>query len=92
MYFGKVMDMNKIITVTSKGQTTLPIELRKKLGLPNSGGKLNLYYDDTKNELIISKTTPLEEISEKFSKHLGPDLKPLQNVDEYYQKNRRVIK
>jgi AbrB family looped-hinge helix DNA binding protein len=89
MNFDKVMSMKKAITVTSKGQTTLPAPIRRKLGLGRSGGMLRISFNEKAGELVISKPVNIEELSEKLSKHIKPGTKPLADVDDYYQTNRR---
>lgn len=84
------MSMNEFITVTSKGQTTLPAAIRRKLGIGKDGGVLQFNYDEQRNELKIKKPMSIEELSERVSRHIKPGIKPLKNVDEYYQQNRGV--
>jgi bifunctional DNA-binding transcriptional regulator/antitoxin component of YhaV-PrlF toxin-antitoxin module len=82
------MNMKSTITVTSKGQTTLPAPLRRKLGLDSKGGVLNIRFDEAKNELVVSKTLSIDELSEKLSSYIKPGTRPLTDVDAYYQANR----
>lgn len=84
------MHMTDTITITRKGQTTLPVEFRRRLGLDKAGGTLQINFDERNNELTIKRAVTPAELSEKFSKYLKKDIPPLQNVDEYYQKNRRI--
>jgi len=81
--------MNKIITVTRKGQTTLPAEVRAQLGLGKSGGVLQLEFNERSGTLTITKPVSLTELSKRISRHIKPGTKPLRNVDEYYQANRQ---
>ena len=90
MNFGIVMSMNKIITITSKGQTTLPAPIRHKLGIDKSGGVLQISFNERKGELIIKKPVSIAELSERMSRHIKPSTKPVKNVDKYYQENRRA--
>lgn len=90
MHFYNVMHMSNLITITRKGQTTLPAAIRRKLGVPDSGGVLQISFNERKNELVISKPVSIRELSEKISKYIKPGTKPVLNVDEYYQKHRRV--
>jgi bifunctional DNA-binding transcriptional regulator/antitoxin component of YhaV-PrlF toxin-antitoxin module len=84
----KVMSMNNTITITRKGQTTLPAEIRRKLGVDSSGGELRIDFDERKGELVISKPTSISELSERVSRHLAQGTKPIVNVGEYYQTHR----
>ena len=80
--------MKSIITVTRKGQTTLPAPLRRKLGLGVAGGKLHIRFNDQANELIVSRVATIEEISERLSRSIKPGTKPLLDVHEYYERHR----
>ncbi len=82
--------MNKMITITSKGQTTLPAAIRHKLGIDKSGGVLQISYNDRKGELVIQKPASVAELSQRISSYIKPGTKPIENVDESYQENRRT--
>lgn len=82
--------MKDTITVTSKGQTTLPVELRNQLGLGKEGGVLQVKFDTSKRQLIISKPMTLDDLSKLASSYIKPGTKPLTNVDEYYQAHRKI--
>lgn len=82
--------MTKTITITSKGQTTLPVAIRRKLGLDKAGGVLNIRFNEHNGELIISKAADAAELSNRLSRHIRPGTTPLTAVDEYYQKNRKL--
>lgn len=82
--------MSDIITITSKGQTTLPVKIRRKLGLDKSGGVLRIIFNERKSELIISKPVSIAELSERVSRHIKPGTKPVDNVDAYYQTARKI--
>lgn len=82
--------MKTTLTITSKGQTTIPIAIRKKLGLAKSGGVLNIDLDEQRGEAIITKPLSIEELSERISKNIKPGTKPVLDVDRYYQEHREV--
>lgn len=82
------MQMKTTLTVTSKGQTTIPAPIRRKLGLPRTGGVLQMSYDEDKDELIISKALSVDELSAKLSSYIKPGTVPLTDVDAFYQANR----
>lgn len=81
--------MKNTITITSKGQTTIPAPMRRKLGLDKSGGVLQVSFNERKGELIISKPVSVTELSTQISRHIKPGTKPVTNVGEYYQANRK---
>lgn len=83
------MIMNKTtLTVTSKGQTTIPVSIRRKLGLDKTGGVLQISFDERKGELVVSKSADIDELSKKLSGYIKPGTEPLIDVDAYYQANR----
>ncbi|HJQ09181.1 MAG TPA: AbrB/MazE/SpoVT family DNA-binding domain-containing protein [Candidatus Saccharimonadales bacterium] len=82
--------MNKTITITSKGQTTLPAAIRHKLGISKSGGVLQISFNERKGELVIKKPVSVSELSERISRHIKPGTKPVENVGEYYQRSRNT--
>ena len=80
--------MKNTLTITSKGQTTIPASYRRKLGLNTKGGVLDIRFDETKGELVIAKPLSIDELSKKLSSYVKPDTNPLSDVDTYYQKHR----
>ena len=83
-----VMSMRSTLTVTSKGQTTIPASIRRKLGVDKSGGILQISFNEHKGELVISKPTSVDELSKKLSGYIKPGIKPLVDADAFYQENR----
>jgi len=81
--------MKKVLTVTRKGQATLPAAIRRKLGLGSMGGVLQISFNEQREELIISKPTQAADLSKRISRHLKADTKPLTDVGSYYQQHRR---
>ena len=92
MKIANVMTMNTIITITSKGQTTLPVAFRRKLGVPKAGGRLQVHFDEQKNEIVLSKPLSIEELSQQISRYIKPGTKPLIDIRGYIQKHRKVDK
>ena len=84
------MNMNNTITITSKGQTTLPIAIRRKLGLGTSGGVLHMTFNERTGELTISKPISISELSQRVSRHIQPGTPPVENVNHYYQTTRKT--
>jgi bifunctional DNA-binding transcriptional regulator/antitoxin component of YhaV-PrlF toxin-antitoxin module len=82
--------MKDSITITSKGQTTLPAPLRKKLGLGSQGGVLRIHFNEQRGELIISKPLNLDELSSKLTGYIKPGSTPVTDVNAYYQAKRSV--
>lgn len=89
MCFDIVMIMNKsMLKITSKGQTTIPASIRHKLGLSKAGGVLQISFNESKGELIVSKPLDIDELSDKLSNYIKLDTNPLVDVDAFYQANR----
>lgn len=84
------MNMTRTITITSKGQTTLPAAIRHKLGIDKSGGVLQISFNERRGELVIKKPVSVAELSERISRHIKPNTKPLENVSAYYQEKRQA--
>ncbi|MES2971672.1 MAG: AbrB/MazE/SpoVT family DNA-binding domain-containing protein [Patescibacteria group bacterium] len=82
------MNMKNTVTITSKGQATIPALYRRKLGLDAKGGVLDIRFDEAKGELVIARPLNVDELSKKLSKYVRPGTKPLVDVDAYYQKYR----
>lgn len=80
--------MKETITITKKGQTTLPAPFRRKLGLDADGGILHIRFNEERGELVISKALGIEELSKKLTSYIKPGSKPVTDVDGFYQKNR----
>jgi AbrB family looped-hinge helix DNA binding protein len=76
------------ITLTSKGQVTLPVEIRKQMRL-KEGDQLDVFYNPETQTLSVSKPMRAEDLSDKYGKLVRPRTKPVVNVDEYYQKHRQ---
>jgi bifunctional DNA-binding transcriptional regulator/antitoxin component of YhaV-PrlF toxin-antitoxin module len=85
---GRVIGMDITITVTRKGQTTLPVAVRRRLGLADSGGVLRAHLNEDTGELIITKPPSVNELSERVSRHIKPGTRPLLDVDDFYQSQR----
>jgi bifunctional DNA-binding transcriptional regulator/antitoxin component of YhaV-PrlF toxin-antitoxin module len=82
---GKVMGMDATLTVTSKGQTTLPVAIRRLLGLADTGGVLRAHLNEDTGELTLTKPPSLADLSERISRHIKPGTRPLLDVAGFYQ-------
>ena len=86
--FAIVTDMKTILTVTSKGQTTIPTPVCRKLSLTKNGGTLQMDFNEHNGELVISKATSIDELSKKLSGYIKSGIRPLVDADVFYQANR----
>lgn len=82
--------MKESITITSKGQTTLPAAIRKQLGVDKQGGVLLIRFNEERGELIISRPLSISALSTKLSSYIKPGIQPITDVDEFYQSSRKV--
>jgi len=82
----KVID--DVITVTSKGTFTLPVKMRRLLGISSKGDKLLIRLYPEAKQAVISKPADFKEIQKLTFKHVKPDKKPLVDVDQFYQAAR----
>ncbi|MEK7461105.1 MAG: AbrB/MazE/SpoVT family DNA-binding domain-containing protein [Patescibacteria group bacterium] len=80
--------MKETITITRKGQTTLPVIWRRKLGLGKMGGILRIRFNEPRDELVISKPIRAAKLAEQISRHIKQDTQPVKNVNDYYQRYR----
>lgn len=78
----------KTITMTSKGQITIPVEAQRSLGL-RPGDKLVSSFDPETRAITLTKPMTVDEFVAFVNKIPRKKVKPLLNVDEYYQQNRK---
>ncbi|HEY4160952.1 MAG TPA: AbrB/MazE/SpoVT family DNA-binding domain-containing protein [Candidatus Saccharimonadales bacterium] len=76
--------MKTTLTITSKGQTTIPAPIRKALGV-DKGGILYIDFNERNNKATIEKPLTIDEISAKYSKLIKPGTPPLTDVHTFYQ-------
>ena len=88
MIFDNVMNMKSTLTITSKGQTTLPIALRRLLGVDSDGGVLTIKFDEKKGEAIITKAPSFEDLSATLTGYIKPGTVPITDANKFYQANR----
>ncbi len=82
------MHIKDVLTITSRGQTTLPAYIRNKLGIPRDGGKLDITYDEQRGRVILTKPLSIDELSDRLSMYVKPGTKPVLNVDDYCQEHQ----
>jgi AbrB family looped-hinge helix DNA binding protein len=79
------------ITLTSKGQVTLPVEARRILNLQD-GDQLIVSVNQETRTLSISKPMTIDDLSAMvqgfIKKRNKKKIIPIKSVDEYYQKHR----
>ncbi len=75
------------ITLTSKGQVTLPAEARRALNIQD-GDKLLVTYHPTSRSLVLRKPLTIDELRTKVKSFIKKPVKPVIDVDAYYQAHR----
>ncbi len=76
--------MRSSITVTSKGQVTLPAYVRRQMGVLD-GGVLQVDFDNIHNRLVVTKPVSFEEIQSEAGTYIKPGILPLMNVGQFYE-------
>jgi bifunctional DNA-binding transcriptional regulator/antitoxin component of YhaV-PrlF toxin-antitoxin module len=76
--------MTITITMTSKGQFTLPASVRKAMALRKQGDKLVLNFIPANQQAILSKPVSFEDIQAKAQQYIKPNTEPLTDIDVYY--------
>ena len=72
------------ITMTSKGQFTMPIEIRRALELSAVKDKLKVTYNPATRSLRIEEPVSFEDIRKRTQQCLKPGTKPLLNPRAFY--------
>jgi bifunctional DNA-binding transcriptional regulator/antitoxin component of YhaV-PrlF toxin-antitoxin module len=77
--------MTITITMTSKGQFTLPAEVRRAFTLDKKGDKLTLDFDPTKQQAILSKPISFDDIQARAKKYIKPGTKPVSDASAFFE-------
>lgn len=75
------------ITLTSKGQVTLPIAVRRALGLKASE-KLEVSFDEQTREIVLRKQGTVEDATKTLRSLPRNNVPPLADAHEYYATER----
>lgn len=78
--------MNDVVTISSKGQLTLPAAVRRKLDL-QKGDRLEVSFDEGQQRITITRVAPLADLSARISSY-AKRIEPVTDVDAYYQTHR----
>ena len=73
------------ITVTSKGQFTMPVEVREALGISQTANKLKLVFDPHQKKARIEKPISFDDLSQKAQRYMKPGAKPLRDPRAFYE-------
>lgn len=78
--------MKAMVTLSSKGQLTLPAVMRARLGL-KQGDRLEASFDEESGAVKLQAVPDLETLSARVSSYAAAR-PPVVDVDKYYQSNR----
>lgn len=78
--------MKTIVSLSSKGQLTLPASIRASLGL-QQGDRLEVSVDEGNGSITVSPVMDIEELSARVSSYAKKRV-PVTDVDAYYQQHR----
>ena len=76
------------LSVTSKGQFTMPVEVRRALGVNHKANKLIMTFDPVKKSAKIQKPATFDDISKLAKSFIDKKIKPLEDPRAYYQKRQ----
>lgn len=79
--------MTVTVTLSSKGQITLPVAMREELGLVQ-GDRLTVTLD--RRGLILRKQLSFDDITALAQKWMKPGVEPLMDASAFYQENREI--
>lgn len=83
VYYAHYMTIT--ITMTSKGQFTLPAHVRKAMALREQGDKLLLEFSATTHQAVLTKPTSFTDIQKKATAYIKPGTPPLADVGTLYE-------
>lgn len=75
--------MKTSITVTSKGQVTLPAKIRRQLGVAQ-GGILEVDFHEVSKRMVVTRPVSFEELRKESARYLKPGTKPLVEVEGFF--------
>lgn len=78
--------MKTIVTLSSKGQFTVPASIRSALGF-EKGDRLEVTVDESRKSMSIRPLVGIEELSTRVSAY-AREREPVVDVDAYYQQHR----
>jgi len=73
------------ITVTSKGQFTMPIDVRRAFGITSKSRSLTLTYNPSTNQAKIEKPITFDQIQTIAKKYIKPGTSPLLDARKFYE-------
>ncbi|WP_035782463.1 AbrB/MazE/SpoVT family DNA-binding domain-containing protein [Arthrobacter sp. H14] len=78
--------MKTIVTISSKGQFTLPSDVRRSMDL-KKGDRLEVSFDEDLQRITLTRVAAIADLSARVSSY-AKRTKPVTDVDAYYQTHR----
>ena len=73
-------------TVSSQGQVTIPVVIRKALDI-KEGDKV-VFESNRDGNVFIKRAESIEAVSDRISSYIKAGTTPISDFSDYYQKNR----
>jgi bifunctional DNA-binding transcriptional regulator/antitoxin component of YhaV-PrlF toxin-antitoxin module len=68
--------------VSSQFQITLPLKIRQALGIEKND---RVRYEMAKDSVVVRLVPSHDELVERWTSEIDPEIEPLKNADELYQ-------
>lgn len=78
--------MKTVLTISSKGQLTLPAAVRRSMGL-SKGDRLEVSFDEDLQRITIERARAIADLSARVSSY-AKRTEPVTDVNAYYQRHR----
>lgn len=78
--------MKTILTISSKGQFTLPADVRRSMDL-KKGDRLEVSFDEVQQRITLTRVAAIADLSARVSSY-AKRTEPVADVDAYYQRHR----
>lgn len=76
-----------VARMSSKGQIVIPAQIRRQVGL-SAGDAVLIDADESGRELRLRKAETLDEMADRFTAFLKPDIPPLVDASAHYRTRR----
>ena len=77
--------MQYTMTITSKGQATIPVAIRKAFGItPGKTAKINISLKPGHRTAVMEKPITAEEVQRRARQRLKPGIPPLLDARAFY--------
>ena len=77
-----------LATVSSQGQVTIPVIIRKALDIKE--GDRVVYEQNQDGSVLMKKAESVKELSDRISSYIKPGTTPISDFSDYYTKFREA--